>query len=103
MTQHTPGPWHVYSRSIGSDRYYNRATLAHGTNPEGDGPKTLLAEVGGMSVEDLRLIEAAPEMLEVLKLFMAQYNACGPNSNFGRIFANVGTAAAQAISKAEGL
>jgi len=51
---------------------------------------------------DAKLIAAAPELLDALNLFMTQYDACGPNSNFGRIFANVKTAAAQAVAKAKG-
>lgn len=35
-----------------------------------------------------------------LELFEQQYNACGPNSNFGRIFSNVHKAACEALTPA---
>jgi len=48
------------------------------------------------------LIAAAPELLAALQLFVKQYDTCGPNSNFGRIFEDVKKSATVAIAKTEG-
>lgn len=42
------------------------------------------------------------DLVAALELFVAQWNACGPNSDFGRYFANVRTAAVAALAKARG-
>jgi len=47
-----------------------------------------------------RLIAAAPDLLSALQSFVKQWEACGPNSNFGRYFSNVRDAAVAAITKA---
>ncbi len=35
------------------------------------------------------LLAAAPQMQAALELFVSQWNACGPNSDFGRYFQNL--------------
>lgn len=47
---------------------------------------------------DARLIAATPKMLAALRLFEKQWNACGPNSDFGRYFSNVRDAVRSALS-----
>lgn len=46
---------------------------------------------------------ASPELLAALKQFVAQWNACGPNSEFGRYFQSVRDVAVAAIERAETL
>lgn len=41
------------------------------------------------------------DLVAALRLFEAQWNACGPNSDFGRYFSNVRDAARNALAKAE--
>jgi hypothetical protein len=50
---------------------------------------------------DRQLVVIA-EMLAALELFTRQWNACGPNSDFGRYFSNVRVAAEAAIARAKG-
>lgn len=42
------------------------------------------------------------ELLTALETFVKQWNACGPNSDFGRHFKNVRDAAVSAIAQAQG-
>jgi hypothetical protein len=49
----------------------------------------------GSAIERLEAKLARQE--DVLKLFVKQWNACGPNSDFGRHFANVRAAAIAAL------
>jgi hypothetical protein len=49
-----------------------------------------------------RQIAVTAEMLAALELFTKQWNACGPNSDFGRYFSNVRAAAEAAIDRAKG-
>ena len=41
------------------------------------------------------------ELVDALELFIAQWSACGPNSDFGRYFENVRLVAEVAIEKAK--
>ena len=45
---------------------------------------------------------ARADLYEALTLFIKQWNACGPNSDFGRYFSNVRDAANAALAKASG-
>lgn len=40
------------------------------------------------------------ELVAALELFVKQWNACGPNSDFGRYFRNVRDVAVTALAKA---
>ena len=40
------------------------------------------------------------ELVEALEVFVKQWNACGPNSNFGLYFADVRDVAVAALAKA---
>lgn len=42
------------------------------------------------------------ELVEALEVFVKQWNACGPNSNFGLYFADVRDVAVAALAKARG-
>lgn len=59
-----------------------------------------------ISIEEARayanVICAAHDGLAFAKLFLKQWNACGPNSDFGRYFSNVRDAAEKYVAKAEG-
>lgn len=110
LTQHTPGPWRIKDDrwhdngkarlraiSIGDGGDFYRGTVAHMQSAE---------HINGMTADEVeanaRLIASAPELLEALRLFERQWNACGPNSDFGRYFQNVRDAARAAILKATG-
>jgi hypothetical protein len=41
------------------------------------------------------------DLVAALELFVAQWNACGPNSDFGRYFQNVRDAAVSALAKVQ--
>lgn len=66
------------------------------------GPRGWILVARGLTEERARLVAAAPTMRRALGLFECQWNACGPNSDFGRYFQNVRDAARAAIAKAEG-
>lgn len=94
---HTPGPWHT----------------AGTFDPDQDPRQNIWSEArpGAVSGElvarhakpaNARLIAAAPELLDALQLFVKQWNACGPNSDFGRYFSSVRDTAETAIAKAGG-
>ncbi len=94
----TPGPWefernpdprdlpYPWIGQLGDSRY---SALACGADE---------AEV----LANARLIAAAPELFEALEAFVKQWNACGPNSDFGRHFQPVRDEAVAALSKARG-
>ncbi|USE78871.1 hypothetical protein NDR89_19740 [Cupriavidus gilardii] len=67
-----------------------------GTNRIGsiDGPQIEEQEAAAT------LCAAAPELYKALAKFVEQWNACGPNSDFGRYFQNVRDAAVSALAKA---
>jgi len=50
-------------------------------------------------VVDLRSLNA--ELLNALNVFMKQWNACGPNSDFGRYFQTTRDTAQAAIARAQ--
>jgi hypothetical protein len=52
-------------------------------------------------IELLRLRAANRALHEALTLFVKQWNACGPNSDFGRYFGNVRVSAEAALKHAE--
>ena len=92
MSDYTLGPWSV----CGLDKVTVRDRLSYRVADCG-------FRVGEeMSRANARLIAAAPELLDALQLFLRQWNACGPNSDFGRYFQNVRDAGLTAISKATG-
>jgi hypothetical protein len=51
-------------------------------------------------IELLRLRAVNKALRDALELFVKQWNACGPNSDFGRYFSNVRVAANAAIAHA---
>lgn len=52
-------------------------------------------------IELLRLRASNRALLDALEQFTKQWNACGPNSDFGRYFSNVRIAAEAAIAHAK--
>lgn len=54
---------------------------------------TLLAQIAGLRAQNKELVEA-------LQTFIDQWNACGPNSDFGRYFRNVRDKANAALARA---
>ena len=99
--KHTPGPWRVECHH-GAGKI-----ISAGTNSYGDGPEDFVCIVGPYLHPEVRpgdvgLIIAAPALLDALELFVAQWNACGSNSEFGRYFGNVRDAALAAIAQKEG-
>lgn len=55
-----------------------------------------------LAFKDAITPEAFVELLGALELFVKQWNACGPNSDFGRYFQSTYTQARAAIAKATG-
>lgn len=53
----------------------------------------------GSVIESLEI--ERDKMRSALELFMKQWNACGPNSEFGRYFSNVRNAALSALNRGE--
>ena len=81
MTNHTPGPWHVYDSRF---REVNGAIM--------DAAGNKVASVYGPTTEELdanaRLIAAAPKLLEALKAASAADNHsvdCAYRNSFGRV------------------
>lgn len=98
--KHTQGPWRVVRSdpAQGVDCWW---ICAGGDSRE----KEFGTVYGGIDPHheaNARLISAAPDLLNALKLFEKQWSACGPNSDFGRHFRNVRDAAIAALAKAEG-
>ena len=65
-----------------------------------EGARWIGTEMRDRAMEDARLIAAAPELLAALETFIKQWNACGPNSDFGRYFSSVRDQARAALTKA---
>jgi hypothetical protein len=94
----TPGPWGVLI-----DEGFNFIAVAE----EGSKPRTITNEIGRdddaaylASVDPqtvLALLDRVEGLETALRLFVAQWNACGPNSDFGRYFSNVIRAARDAL------
>jgi oligoribonuclease (3'-5' exoribonuclease) len=59
--------------------------------------KVFVASDAGLTNDVLALRAECEEMRAALTLFLKQWNACGPNSDFGRYFSNVRDAAKKAI------
>ncbi len=93
-------PWYEFSRSFRGGAKVG-IEIGTGVNSYGDGPERIVGKLTGATPEDEAVVLAAPETLEALKLFVRQWNACGPNSDFGRYFRSVRDAAVKAIAKAE--
>ena len=55
------------------------------------------ANAAALAVSDAKANERIAELEAVLNLFVKQWNACGPNSDFGRYFSNVRDAAKAAL------
>lgn len=108
----TPGPWHFVPENAG-------LMLDHGYgilfgDPDIFGwEKNLFVSVGcsgnavaalgeGVPEANARAIAAVPDMVKALETFVAQWNACGPNSDFGRYFQNVRDEAVAALLQAKG-
>jgi hypothetical protein len=91
MSKHTPGPWRATAA-------LNENLVTVYTVRDSDN----LPVGRGFRASDALLMAAAPELLDALKLFLKQYDACGPNSDFGRYFGNLRPVAAKAIASAEG-
>ena len=113
MSKHTPGPWRVGN----SDEVYAGTKIVAGTYSSGDYMPHPEAKIDGQqvglvepkeSIANVRLIAAAPEMLEALKA-AEQILKRSPNlvtNDRGR-FRNVSTISVEAevraaIAKAEG-
>jgi hypothetical protein len=99
--QHTPGPW-----QSGFDDLEGVVSVAS-VGMVGDGNVVCLPPRCGMEASyarwpaNARLIAAAPDLYEALALFEKQWNACGPNSDFGRHFQRVRDVAVKALAKAD--
>lgn len=107
--QATPGPWELY-RSEDEYGEMVHAVTKFGIGPNGGHVAWNLARMPVTSESkrltqdeinaNARLMRASPDMLEALLLFEKQWNACGPNSDFGRYFSNVRDAVVSAIARA---
>ncbi len=98
-TEPTPGPWHVelfYGASASPDNFHLCAE--NGSILEGG----LVLESEAENEANASVIGSAWEMRAALQLFIRQWNACGPNSDFGRYFSNVREAARAALRAADG-
>lgn len=65
MSKHTPGPWNVI------EGVADGGGIAIGPDLEDVGPHALVTFNGGESEANARLIAAAPEMLDALRLCLA--------------------------------
>lgn len=112
--KHTPGPWRftrvdinvakigVYQETTAGrmDALWSDATgnaVAVPAHPAQHGFGSF-----GLTEADANLVAAAPDMHGALTTFKKQWEACGPNSDFGRYFKNVYVAACAALSRAGG-
>jgi hypothetical protein len=85
MSKHSPAPWRV----VGADGRAQGIWDAEAKDVVPSGP---------MSLEDARLIAAAPDLLAALKLALTHLSS----ANWGNKRDNVFTRARDAIEKAEG-
>ena len=99
--QHTPGPWTMIDHPP-HKCFYVMAGEGHDLNHPGSGET--VAEVRKTRHEQVianaRLIAAAPDMAHALTELVKQWNACGPNSDFGKYFITVREVALVALAKA---
>ena len=106
MSKHTPGPWTVYSR-------INRYAAAEEKLPHGTASYIIKAAkdrtiarithapgIADVQAADARLIAAAPDLLEALKLMVAQFTKGSAPSTVKDSEARIKAHAA--ISKSEG-
>jgi hypothetical protein len=111
---HTPGPWHwtngtddIDIATYNSPGFYDNpqlmAAVAPGDYIVGCDEYWTIGPVGERETQiaNALLMAAAPDLLAALELFIKQWNACGPNSDFGRYFSNVRVAAEAAIKRAK--
>lgn len=91
-------PWGMTERLIEAAIYLSESKGAYrgGAENEVDYARQAIEAQLGDPVR-----QAAPDLLNALRLFIKQWNACGPTSDFGRYFSNVRDAANTAIAKAE--
>lgn len=89
------GEWSVEGAEFGPRGVPNYHTIK-----SVDYPMSGFALTGFIHENDARLMAAAKEMEKALCLLISQWNACGPNSDFGRNFSNVRAAALAALAKA---
>ncbi len=89
----TPGPWSMDSTGSVVNASGGYVAEAFDGLPGSDTDQEIASA-------NARLVAAAPELFEALTLFVDQWNACGPNSDFGRYFQNVRDAARTALLKA---
>ncbi|HDA7126277.1 TPA: hypothetical protein O5T86_001281 [Staphylococcus aureus] len=111
--KHSPGPWVVNGevREVGADggekhRLYC-ADIVLGAEWRGYVASVQSCDhIDGITREEAeanaRLIAAAPDLLKAAEKFIAQWNACGPNSDFGRFFKNVRDEMVTALAAAKG-
>jgi hypothetical protein len=71
MAQHTPGPWEVFT-TVDEPQSGNFHSAIYGPVGDYDGLFVALANQNGNYGGDALLIAAAPELLEVLKAFVAE-------------------------------
>ena len=93
MSKHTPGPWECRDGddyAVISGDEFNLGHLFHVRSDEGDGHDA------GQSEANARLIVAAPEMLDVLKLIAG--SSLADTAEWGYLI----TVAVNVIAKAEG-
>lgn len=89
---HTPGPWWVRPAESGDDERYDVV---------GRGPYGLITLAEALDIDDARLVAAAPDLLEALRVVAEEArvaNKGGPDVVDGRAVAN----AYAAIARAEG-
>ncbi len=84
--------------SLDGDEFSPRGIPNYHTVKSADYPLAGFALTGYIHEDDARVMAAAKEMDKALQLFISQWNACGPNSGFGRYFSNVRDAALAATS-----
>jgi hypothetical protein len=66
MSKFTPGPWRIDESLACADNEYHEVEAGNGFFPQGFGL------TGYMSIDNCRLIAAAPDMYEALKLILAE-------------------------------
>jgi hypothetical protein len=103
MSKHTPGPWH-YRRG---DEWSHSVVTHHGTLPDGSQNCWTVADINKMREPEheanARLIAAAPELLEALKMgyadtmdYIQRNHLSGAENNRWLVLARA------AIARAEG-
>jgi len=105
MRKHTPGPWRISAESQSIVEQDNQAigsklglliATAHGYTDSGYFPDD------DEGVANARLIAAAPELLEALKIFLNEFNDFEVMKRTPIAYHKVVKAAHAAIAKAEG-